>query len=118
MSEEDQIKRALTEIDRILASYGMHVKSQFVRELITWYEQEPERFRQEVGSNILWGGAGSISDISLRSIKPGDERAREDDRRLWLALADLAEALDAEGMATESAVSRAASFRRSNEGNR
>src|SRR5919108_4121891 len=108
MNEGNRIIQALTEIDRILASYGLD--DPLPRQLIAWYEQEPERFRQEVNSNDLWGGAGSISDISLHSIRPEDQRVEADQRRLDAALADLAEALQAEGMASESALARAASF--------
>jgi hypothetical protein len=113
MSAEDPVMRALREIDRILRSYD--IQDSFLRELISWREHEPERFSQEVRSNDLWGGAGSISDISLRSMRPERERAPGDERLLDAALADLAEALDAEGMATEEIRARGALFRRSAE---
>jgi hypothetical protein len=108
---QDRILRALRELDRILGSYGIH--HSLLRELMLWREQEPERFRQDVTSNVLWGGAGSISDISFRSMRPGDERAPEDQRLLDSALADLAEALDAEGMANDSVRATGALLRRS-----
>jgi hypothetical protein len=113
MTAEDRVMRALREMDRILRSYD--IQKTFLRELMSWREHEPERFRQEVRTNSFWGGAGSISDISLRSRRPERERALEDQRLLDAALADLAEALDADGMATEGIRARGGLLRRSAE---
>jgi hypothetical protein len=82
-----------------------------IHELITWRKHEPERFRQEVLSNTLWIGAGSICDLYLPEIRPGDERTREDQRRLRSALMRLAQALEAEGIADERTLGWADTFR-------
>jgi hypothetical protein len=114
-AEQNLVKRGLTQLEAVLVAYSLHFHAGFVRDLIHWYEQEPERFRQEVLSNDLWGGAGSISDLSLTGFRPSDERAREDQRRLRSAIIHLAEGLEAEGLADERALGVAATFRRWNE---
>src|SRR5438093_6858183 len=108
MRSGSRTERALREVRAILAAYG--IDDPFIDQLISWHDSEPERFRQEVVSNELWGGAGSLSDLYLPEIASNQARAREDDRRLRHALLELAIALQAEGITDERIQRRAATF--------
>jgi hypothetical protein len=77
-----------------------------VAELLELLSVSRERFRESVLDNAVWGGAGSLIDVSLWAIRQDDEAMR-DDGRLVAAILRLAEALRNAGLADDQVLERA-----------
>ena len=113
MRDDQEISGALEEVLILLRKYGAG-QAEYVAELLELLSVSRERFRESVLDNAVWGGAGSIVDVSLWSIGQDDEAMR-DDRRLIAAILRLAEALRNAGLADERVLERAILLSKTNE---
>jgi hypothetical protein len=106
MPDDQEIFGALEEILTLLRKYGAG-QAEYVAELLELLSGSRERFRESVLDNAVWGGAGSLVDVSLWSIRQDDEAMR-DHRRLIAAILRLAEGLRNAGLADDRVLERAA----------
>lgn len=113
MPDDEEITAALDEILILLRKYDVG-QAEYVSELVDLYSGERERFRESVLDNAVWGGAGSLIDVSLRSIRH-DDQGVSDDRRLRQAILRLAEGLRNAGLADDRVSERADLLREMNE---
>lgn len=109
MMSEDEITASLHEIASILGKYDVGPLD-YVLDLIQLWPDEPERFRESALDNVIWGGAGSLCDVSLRSLAQGDDVVA-DDRHFVSAIVRLGEALESAGLADKQVRERTDLFR-------
>ncbi len=96
---DDGIGSALAEIATLLQKYRLGPLSAVV-ELARLWPDEIEQFRELALDDVIWGGAGSLCDTSLLSVRH-DDAAFADQRRLWEAIIRLGEGMDALGLADD-----------------
>jgi hypothetical protein len=113
MGRVDEIFR---EMSALLGRYGFDSHVQYMDRLALLYDQDLPAFKKEVTgemqSRSLWGGAGSVSDVSpIYGDYEDEAKAKKDELRFLELLVGLAEELESLGLATESARQRAATFR-------
>jgi hypothetical protein len=113
MPDDQEISGALEEVLTLLRKYGAG-QADYVAELLELLSVSRERFRESVLDNAVWGGAGSLIDVSLWSVRQDDEAMR-DDRRLVAAILRLAETLRNAGLADDRVLERAALLSKINE---
>src|SRR5688500_15742734 len=109
MLERNDIAAALTEISTLLRKYDAG-PADYIAYLMDLSQGETERFREAVLDNIMWGGAGSLCDVSFSSLNPGAEGV-PDTRRLRRAIIQLVDGLDRAGMADDRVRDRGSLFR-------
>jgi hypothetical protein len=93
----NEIRSTLEEIVTLLQKYDRG-PADYVLELIRLWPDEPDHFRELALANEVWGGAGSLCDVSLRSIDEDDD-AVADDRHLRQAIIRFGEGLESTGQA-------------------
>jgi hypothetical protein len=106
------VTELLTQIASLLEHYGLPEQAAYARNLAAWSEVDRVKFEREVRGPNIWGGAGSLSDTGPQFGHGGPENDVTNDEILYRELLiRLAEDLETQGLGTDQARERAATFR-------
>jgi hypothetical protein len=70
-----ELRRSLTELERLLAKHDYPWQAQYVRTLIELQDTDMQQFVRLLQDGGMWGGSGSVCDVAPLG---ADERAFRD----------------------------------------
>lgn len=97
-TDMEPTRKTLREISDLLARYGYHERSKFVRGVAQ--DEDPNRFWRTVAGLEFWGGSGAVWEVEpFYSSHPDIEDSARDYRRFQFRMLGLADALEQKGLA-------------------
>jgi hypothetical protein len=98
----DKLISILTDMRELLLKYGFTGQAERVSEMISAAELRSPEFEKLAGSGLMWGSAGSVTDIVFEGNRPGPpEQLRSDDLEFMRLFAQLAHELATVGIFPE-----------------
>lgn len=106
----------LEKIESIAKRNGFESHAKFVRSLLESYRNDEGHAWSLINTNEVWGGAGSLVDISLSSYsKQSEEEIKKDEYEWRRAFISIFEEMESNGISNSRAEHAANTFRYWNE---